>query len=137
MRIVFDTNTLISALLFRGYSSFLVELWQNNELTVLASHDSVAEFLRVLNYPKFNLSDLHIETLANEYLPYVVFIRIEKTQLPDDLPQCRDIKDQQFIDLAYLGKADVLISGDLDLLVLNGQLPFSIETPATFRERTL
>ena len=137
MRIVFDTNTLISALLFRGYSSFLVELWQNNQLTVLASNDSVSEFLRVLNYPKFNLSGLRIESLANEYLPYVVFIHIEKKQLPYDLPQCRDIKDQQFIDLAYFGKADVLISGDLDLLVLNGQLPFRIETPATFRERIL
>ena len=47
MRVVFDTNTLISALLFRGHSSFLVELWQNKALTVLASNDSVAEFLRV------------------------------------------------------------------------------------------
>ena len=55
--------------------------------------------------------------------------------MPEDLPQCRDIKDQQFIDLAYLGKADVLISGDMDLLVLNGQLPFAIEAPAIFRER--
>ena len=135
MRIVFDTNTLISALLFRGYSSFLVELWQNNELIVLVSNDSVSEFLKVLSYPKFNLSELRIEALANEYLPYVVYIGIEKTQLPEDLPQCRDIKDQQFIDLAYLGKADVLISGDMDLLVLNGQLPFAIEAPAIFRER--
>ncbi len=41
MRIVFDTNTLISALLFRGHSSFLVDLWQNQELTVLTSNDSV------------------------------------------------------------------------------------------------
>ncbi len=135
MRVVFDTNTLISALLFRGYSSFLVELWQNNELIVLVSNDSVSEFLKVLSYPKFNLSELRIEALANEYLPYVVYIGIEKTQLPEDLPQCRDIKDQQFIDLAYLGKADVLISGDMDLLVLNGQLPFAIEAPAIFRER--
>jgi uncharacterized protein len=119
MRIVFDTNTLISALLFRGHSSFLVELWQNNELTVLASNDSLTEFLRVLNYPKFKLSHLQIETLANEYVPFVVLINIDKLKLPDYLPQCRDTKDQQFINLAYIGKADVLISGDMDLLVLN------------------
>lgn len=135
MRIVFDTNTLISALLFRGHSSFLVELWQNNELTVLASNDSLTEFLRVLNYPKFKLSHLQIETLANEYVPYVVLINIDKLKLPDYLPQCRDTKDQQFINLAYIGKADVLISGDMDLLVLNEQLPFTIEAPATFKER--
>jgi len=49
MRIVFDTNTLISALLFRGYSSFLVELWQNNQLTALATNDSVSEFLIIQN----------------------------------------------------------------------------------------
>ena len=57
--------------------------------------------------------------------------------MPDDLVQCRDIKDQQFIDLAYLGKAEVLISGDMDLLVLNGQVPFQIETPTIFRARIL
>ena len=71
MRVVFDTNTLISALLFRGHSSFLVELWQNKTLTVLASNDSIAEFLRVLNYPKFKLSILQIEAIAKQYLPYV------------------------------------------------------------------
>ena len=64
MRVVFDTNTLISALLFRGYSSFLVELWQNNELIVLVSYDSVSEFLKVLSYPKFNLSALRINRSA-------------------------------------------------------------------------
>ena len=137
MRIVFDTNTLISALLFHGHSSFLVELWQNKALTVLAINDSVAKFLRVLNYPKFKLSILQIEAIAKQYLPYVIFISINKAQLPDDLVQCRDIKDQQFIDLAYLGKAEVLISGDMDLLVLSGQMPFQIETPAIFRARIL
>jgi len=137
MRVVFDTNTLISALLFRGHSSFLVQLWQNHEITVLTSNDSVNEFLRVLNYPKFNLSSLRIKSVASAYLPYVVLIGIDKSQLPDDLPQCRDIKDQPFIDLAYFGKADALISGDSDLLVLNGQLPFAIETPAAFKQRNL
>jgi putative PIN family toxin of toxin-antitoxin system len=136
MRVVFDTNTLISALLFNGHASFLVQLWQNHEITVLASTDTANEFLRVLTYPKFNLSRLRIELIANAYLPYVLLMDIDKSQLPDDLPQCRDVKDQPFIDLAYLGKADVLISGDSDLLVLNGQLPFAIETPAIFKQRS-
>jgi uncharacterized protein len=137
MRVVFDTNTLISALLFRGHSSFLVQLWQNHEIKVLASNDSVNEFLKVLNYPKFNLSSLQIETAIAAYFPYVLLISIDKSQLPEHLPQCRDVKDQPFIDLAYLGKADALISGDMDLLVLNGQLPFAIETPAAFKQRNL
>lgn len=94
------------------------------------------EFLRVLTYPKFNLSRLKIESVANAYLPYVLLMDIDESQLPDDLPQCRDVKDQSFIDLAYLGKANILISGDSDLLVLNGQLPFAIETPASFKQRS-
>ncbi len=80
---------------------------------------------------------MRIETLANEYLPYVIFVPIDETQLPDNLPQCRDSKNQQFIDLAYFGKADALISGDMDLLIFNGQLPFAVETPATFKTRML
>lgn len=80
---------------------------------------------------------MQIETLANEYVPYVVLISIETSQIPDDLPQYLDTKDQQFINLAYIGKADVLISGDMDLLVLNEQLPFAIEAPVIFKERMI
>ena len=135
MRVVLDTNALISALLFRGHSSFLAQLWQEQKITPLVCKETVNEFLRVLDYPKFKLSTLQIETVAEMYLCYVQQITLDSEKLPTKLPQCRDVKDQIFIELAYQGKADVLISGDADLLVLKKQLPFVIETPVNFKLR--
>jgi predicted nucleic acid-binding protein len=45
------------------------------------------------------------------------------------------VKDQLFLDLAQSGKADLLVTGDDDLLALAGQMAFLIETPETYRRR--
>jgi predicted nucleic acid-binding protein len=46
---------------------------------------------------------------------------------------CRDPKDQAFLDLAENGKADLLVTGDDDLLVLAGQTAFVVESPEAYR----
>ena len=46
------------------------------------------------------------------------------------------MKDQLFLDLAQSGKADILVTGDDDLLALAGQTVFVIETPEEYRRRT-
>jgi len=56
MRVVFDTNTVISALLFGGSLGWLVAHWQNELVTPLVSRETAQELLRVLGYPKFGLS---------------------------------------------------------------------------------
>ncbi len=72
MRVVLDTNVLVSALLFTGVSSQLVPLWQRSAITVLLSRDILEEYLRVLSYPKFQLSEAEIKSLTeDELLPYV------------------------------------------------------------------
>jgi len=48
---------------------------------------------------------------------------------------CRDEKDQPFLDLAQSGRAELLVSGDNDLLALAGQTTFLIETPEAYRLR--
>jgi predicted nucleic acid-binding protein len=52
------------------------------------------------------------------------------------LPYCQTIeKIQIFLDLAESGRADVLVTGDLDLLTLAGQTRCLIETPEVYRQR--
>jgi len=87
----------------------------------------------VLAYPKFKLGESQIEALLGDYLPFV-----ESVDLPDiapPMPHCRDKNDQMFIELASIGKADVLISGDADLLTIAEACTFAIETPANFQQR--
>lgn len=53
----------------------------------------------------------------------------------DNLPHCRDPKDQMFLELAWCGDAEVLVSGDDDLLELAEECEFDIEAPAGFKTR--
>ena len=54
MRVVLDTNAVVSALLFSGVSSKLVSLWQKDLIMLLLSREILDEYLRVFSYP--NLS---------------------------------------------------------------------------------
>jgi len=47
-------------------------------------------------------------------------------------PRCRDPDDQMFLDLALAARADVLVTGDGDLLALADKFPIPIVTPAEF-----
>jgi putative PIN family toxin of toxin-antitoxin system len=131
-RVVFDTNVFLSALLFtQGRLSWLVGHWQAGNCLPLISRETAAELTRILAFPKFRLTaDEQLEALAN-YIPYCEAVEIVKS-----CPVlCRDAKDQPFLDLAQSGKADLLVTGDTDLLALAGQTAFLIETPEDYRLR--
>lgn len=111
-RVVLDTNCIISALLFSKPQ--LRHSWQNGDITPLASKDTVTELIRVFSYPKFKLTKDEQELLLADFLPYVETVKIES--IPADLPQIRDKNDQMFLILAVLGQAEVLVTGDMDIL---------------------
>lgn len=135
MRVVFDTNSVISALLFRGALSWLVDHWRSPGVTPLVCRESAQELVRVLAYAKFGLSTAQVDVALAHYLPY--FDRIALP--PDDgaPPRCRDTADQAFLRLVSAGLADILVTGDPDLLALKEVVPFVIETPSDYRRRCL
>jgi putative PIN family toxin of toxin-antitoxin system len=131
-RVVFDTTTVVSALLFaNGRLAWLRQHWRDGGSTPLISRATAAELTRVLGYPKFRLSQDDRRELLAEYLPYCEVIELTE----ECLSVCRDENDQPFLDLAQSGKADLLVSGDQDLLALAGQTTFLIETPEAYRRR--
>lgn len=135
MRVVLDTNILISALVFHsGHLIWIRQAWINSQITPLANKACVGELLRALMYPKFKLSPADIESLLGEYLPHVKTITGQR-KAGKPLPRCKDPHDQKFLELAYAGNAEVLISGDKALLDLHKKTPFEILTPAEFRKR--
>ncbi len=97
----------------------------------LASRATIEELTRVLRYPKFQLSFDNRDELLAEYLPYCEIVKVTRKSKW----ACRDKNDQLFLDLAESGKADLLVTGDRDLLALAGQTRFFIETPAAYRAR--
>ena len=130
---VFDTTTVVSALVFANRRlSWLLQHWQEGGCTPLISSATAAELTRVLGYPKFRLSLEDRRELLAHYVPYCEIVE-QVTRCPQI---CRDEKDQPFLDLAQSGGAELLVSGDNDLLALAGQTTFLIETPEAYRLRS-
>ena len=133
IRVVLDTNTVISALLFSGTASRLVPLWQSHRIMVLVSGDVLEEYLRVLAYPKFKLSEADIRGLAeDELLPFVETVRVRRRLAVVQ----RDPDDDKFLECAVAGRATYLVTGDRDLRERNSYRGIVILTVGEFLERT-
>jgi putative PIN family toxin of toxin-antitoxin system len=132
-RVILDTNTLVSAFLFSGPASRLVPLWQTGQLTVLVSKSILAEYYRVLAYPKFELSEAEIKDLVEEeLLPYIETVKVSR-RLP---VVCRDPEDMKFLECAVTGRAEYLITGDKDLRSLGSYRGVIIANAGEFLQRT-
>lgn len=131
-RVVFDTNVVLSALLFAsGRLSWLVGHWEAGDCVPLVSRATGTELTRVLAYPKFRLTaEERLEALSG----YIPFCEVVETVTSCPV-LCRAPKNQPLLDLAESGKADILVTGDADLLALAGKTRFVIETPEDYRRR--
>ncbi|MGB0955407.1 MAG: putative toxin-antitoxin system toxin component, PIN family [Panacagrimonas sp.] len=127
-RVVFDTNVLVSALVFDGHLSHWLRRAWLQQCTALGSSQTIAELQAVLRYRKFKLAEAEVIDLLGDYLPHVELVEVRgQTKLI-----CRDPKDQKFLDLAHTAKADFLVTGDDDLLALGAKAAFRIIRPAEF-----
>jgi putative PIN family toxin of toxin-antitoxin system len=135
VRVVLDTNTVLSALLFEhGRLAWIRELWTTAKILPVVCAATVKELIAALAYPKFKLSEEDVPILLAAYLPFT-----EVVDLRDDavvaVPTCNDSDDQVFLRLAAFGQAKVLVTGDKKILALAQQTAFEIETAAQFRSR--
>ena len=129
MRVVIDTNVLISAALFGGTPGRLVPLWRAGRIRPYASAPIVAEYLRVLAYPRFELTQAEIEYLLyRQILPH--FELVDPPPGPAVIPE--DPADDAFLHCAVEAEADIIVSGDHHLLNLATYLNIPILTVAQF-----
>ena len=114
-RLVLDTNVVISALVFEGPANALVPAWQQRQFTFLVSKALLAEYIRVLHYPKFRLSLDEVRYLVDrQLLPFITPVAVGRT------PRIvtADPADDHVLACALAGKADAVVTGDRHLLVL-------------------
>jgi len=134
-RVVLDTNVVVSALLFEhGRLSWLRPSWMAGDFRPLVSHATTAELLRVLSYPKFHLADQEIEALLGDFLPFSepVEVPAETKKETAALPHLPDPDDRIFLQLAEIGTAEFLVTGDQDLLAVPPPGDYRIISPAEF-----
>ena len=115
-KIVLDTNILVSALLFKRELSKIVNLWKEGKIIPVVSKETFEEFRRVLEYPRFSLTNTEIKSIIEEeVLPF-----FKVTEITDQVRNvCRDPDDDKFISCAISALADFIVSGDKDLCSLS------------------
>ena len=113
IRLVLDTNILISTALPGSRLRELVEAWQKGRCRLLISPEIFDEYLRVFAYPKFGLSMEEIRRiLEHDVWPYAEQIKVTTRVTVITA----DPSDNKFLACAVDGRADYIVSGDHHLL---------------------
>jgi len=133
-RVVLDTNVLVSAALRNGSPPHRTLLKARMQGRLLASEETLAEFRSVLLRDKFDrdVDRALREELLQEYEQLCTLVPIPD---PPRIRACRDPRDNKFLEVAVHGKADLIVTGDRDLLDLNPFHGIAILTPAEYLER--
>jgi uncharacterized protein len=130
-RVVFDTNVTVSAALLpqsvprQAFDSAMTRG------RVPISTNTAFELEEVLRRPKFDKYASEVERL--EFLAAIVN-QAEIVEIHEMIRECRDPKDDKFLELAVSGGATHLVSGDDDLLCLHPFRGIAILTAKSFLE---
>lgn len=131
---VLDTNTLISALLISSSVSRAALQKADDLGRIVFSKETLAELNSTLVRSKF---DKYVN--LDDRLHYIE--RLEARGLivstTSTFTDCRDVKDNMFLNIAYDAKATYIISGDKDLLVLHPFHDISIISASDFIATTI
>lgn len=128
MRLVVDTNVFVSAALKEASWPASTLRWIAIYGGLLKSAATEQELFAVLVRPRVasKIEPAFLENVRQ------IFAAAELVTITERVTACRDPKDDKFLELAANGHADVIISGDDDLLVLDTFRDIPIITPAAF-----
>jgi putative PIN family toxin of toxin-antitoxin system len=128
MRVVVDTNVFISAALKESSWPGAVVRWIGKFGGLLKSTAAEQEIFDVLQRPRIARNTVPLFTTRVRE----IFEAAELVVIIERIAACRDPKDDKFLELAVNGGADIMVSGDADLLVLARFRGIPIVTPAAF-----
>lgn len=135
MRVVLDVNVWISGLLWGGVPSKLLRLARNQQITIFVSKDILLELETTLKRDKFQ-QRLQVRGYSVEYLMSVAQGFSQNCPTTSiDVPELRDPKDTKILAAALAASAEVIVTGDQDLLVLTQFNEIPILTPQNFIDR--
>jgi putative PIN family toxin of toxin-antitoxin system len=131
-RVVLDTNVLISGTLSTTSTPAGALEKAINEGQLLASTATLRELIERLLSAKF---DVYVSREKRDALLVRLVALIEMVEIVETVQASRDPKDDKFLDVAVNGRADVIVTGDKDLVALNPYRGIAILTPADYIRR--
>lgn len=132
MKIVIDTNVVISGIFFKGYPRKVIEAIDDNKFEVYATTEIVAEYKEIVS----EMISRKQGNLDYTILDYFIS-RLNFVAKKSKVKVCRDPDDDKFINCALDSKSLYIVSGDKDLLVIGKYEDIEIITAAQFCEKYL
>ena len=131
-RVVVDNNALVSRLLIPDSVPGRAVRKAVDEAQLLVSEATLEELADVLARPKF---DPYVSMADRQDFIRLLGRVAELVPITFTVHVCRDPKDDRFLELAINGRADLIVTGDRDLLELNSFQDIPVITPAEYLGR--
>ena len=130
MRIILDTNVLISGIFFSGPPYQILQAWRDSNISIILSQEIFDEYRRVAETLSSQFNEISIDDILN-----LIAINADFFQ-PIELSQsiCDDPDDDKFIACAIASNVKIIVTGDKHLLKVTGFKGIEIITPKQFIE---
>jgi len=133
MRVVVDTNVVVSGVFFGGMPSRVLEAWRDGKFDLVVSPEISDEYRRVGEKLAARFAGVSLAPfLALLVMTAEIF---EPPELPEQVSRDRD--DDKFIACAVAGGCQFIISGDRDLLEISGYQGVKVVAPREFLDTIL
>lgn len=133
MRVILDTNVLVSGLMFpASVPGRTVTAWREGRFDLVVPLAQLAEIGRVLAYPKIRKVLRWNDEAISRFLKQL-YLRAQVVEDRGKPVEVRDRDDVHVLQALAAGAADLLVTGDQDLLAVRER--YRVETPAEFVAR--
>lgn len=132
-RLVIDTNVWVSLILWQNPVLATVLDRAVTQFQIIGSRATLAELRATLGKPRFAAK---MSTTEHQLIFEVIIKNTKLVDVVESVTDCRDPKDNKFLELAAAGGAEHIVTGDGDLLVLHPWRGVSILTPRQFIDAT-
>ena len=133
MKVILDTNVIISGIFFSGPPYQILKAWKDGKMELVLSEEIYNEYKRVAKFISLKYEKIDISEILNLIAINAEFF--EQIKLPRNI--CEDPDDVKFIACALSSNTKIIVSGDKHLLKLPGYEGIEIIKPGEFIKKYL
>ncbi len=131
MKVVIDTNVLMSAIFFGGQPLHVIRGWRAGAFEMVVTPAILNEYRRVADELAVEYPGADVEGVMDSIVMHALIL--PDTSLP--APVCSDADDDKFIACALVSGARLIVSGDKHLLAVNGYQGLEVLKPGAFLQK--
>jgi uncharacterized protein len=128
MKVVLDTNVLVSGIFFKGPPRDILLEWHKGKFRIVVSHEILEEYRRIVDELSCQFSHIDISEIMEK-----IMLNCQVTfsvALPEKI--CDDPDDDKFFAAAIASKTKIIVSGDKHLLRVSGYSGITVLKPSEF-----